>query len=116
MQMIDKTVICCEHVTKSYLEGERQRIVLRDITFQVQAGELIVLLGKSGSGKSTLLNLVSGIDTPDTGAIWVAGQRLISCVSGSAPSFVVAQLASYSSFIILRLRSPRWRMYCCPSN
>lgn len=76
MQMIDKTVICCEHVTKSYLEGERQRIVLRDITFQVQAGELIVLLGKSGSGKSTLLNLVSGIDIPDTGAIWVAGQRL----------------------------------------
>ncbi|MGQ9482181.1 ABC transporter ATP-binding protein [Chloroflexus sp.] len=76
MRMIDKTVICCEHVTKSYLEGERQRIVLRDITFQVQAGELIVLLGKSGSGKSTLLNLVSGIDIPDTGAIWVAGQRL----------------------------------------
>jgi putative ABC transport system ATP-binding protein len=39
-------------------------------------GELAVLLGKSGSGKSTLLNLVSGIDTPSGGEIWVDGQAL----------------------------------------
>ncbi|WP_367280795.1 ABC transporter ATP-binding protein [uncultured Chloroflexus sp.] len=76
MQMIDKTVIRCEQVTKSYLEGEQQRTVLRDITITVAAGEFVVLLGKSGSGKSTLLNLVSGIDTPTSGIIWVAGRRL----------------------------------------
>nr|WP_298816872.1 ABC transporter ATP-binding protein [uncultured Chloroflexus sp.] len=74
--MIDKTVIRCEQVTKSYLEGEQQRTVLRDITITVAAGEFVVLLGKSGSGKSTLLNLVSGIDTPTSGIIWVAGRRL----------------------------------------
>ncbi len=39
-------------------------------------GEFVVLIGKSGSGKSTLLNLVSGIDTPSSGEIWVAGQSL----------------------------------------
>lgn len=74
--MLDKTVIRCEQVTKSYLEGDQQRTVLHDITITVAAGEFVVLLGKSGSGKSTLLNLVSGIDTPSSGAIWVAGQRL----------------------------------------
>ncbi|WP_413228712.1 ABC transporter ATP-binding protein [Chloroflexus sp.] len=76
MQMFDKTVIRCEQVTKSYLEGDQLRTVLRDITITVAAGEFVVLLGKSGSGKSTLLNLVSGIDTPSSGEIWVAGQRL----------------------------------------
>lgn len=74
--MLDKTVIRCEQVTKSYLEGDQLRTVLHDITITVAAGEFVVLLGKSGSGKSTLLNLVSGIDTPSSGAIWVAGQRL----------------------------------------
>ncbi|MDW8402658.1 MAG: ABC transporter ATP-binding protein [Chloroflexus sp.] len=74
--MFDKTVIRCEQVTKSYLEGDQLRTVLRDITITVAAGEFVVLLGKSGSGKSTLLNLVSGIDTPSSGEIWVAGQRL----------------------------------------
>ncbi|MGB9736815.1 ABC transporter ATP-binding protein [Chloroflexus sp.] len=76
MQMLDKTVIRCDRVTKTYTEGDVQRTVLHDITITVTAGEFVVLLGKSGSGKSTLLNLVSGIDTPTSGTIWVAGQRL----------------------------------------
>jgi len=76
MQTVDNSVICCEHVTKSYLEGERRRTVLQDVCLRIQPGELVVLLGKSGSGKSTLLNLVSGIDAPDGGAIWVANRRL----------------------------------------
>lgn len=74
--MLDKTVIRCDRVTKTYTEGDVQRTVLHDITITVTAGEFVVLLGKSGSGKSTLLNLVSGIDTPTSGTIWVAGQRL----------------------------------------
>ncbi len=76
MQNLDKTVIRCEQVVKCYREGERQRTVLQDVNLSVTAGEFVVLLGKSGSGKSTLLNLVSGIDTPSAGAIWVAGHRL----------------------------------------
>ncbi len=76
MQTVDNSVICCEHVTKSYLEGERRRTVLQDVCLRIRPGELVVLLGKSGSGKSTLLNLVSGIDAPDSGAIWVANRRL----------------------------------------
>jgi putative ABC transport system ATP-binding protein len=50
--------------------------VLHEVSLSVDRGEIAVLLGKSGSGKSTLLNLVSGIDTPSTGEVWVDGQNL----------------------------------------
>jgi putative ABC transport system ATP-binding protein len=65
-----------DRVSKCYAEGGRQRIVLRDVSVGFVPGEFTVLVGKSGSGKSTLLNLVSGIDTPDTGEVIVAGQAI----------------------------------------
>ncbi len=61
---------------KSYVEGGRRRVVLRDATAVVGAGEIVVLLGRSGSGKSTLLNLIAGIDRPDAGRVVVAGHDL----------------------------------------
>jgi putative ABC transport system ATP-binding protein len=69
-------LIRLDHVSKHYDEGGRQRIVLRDVSAEVAPGEFIVLIGKSGSGKSTLLNLVSGIDTPSSGEVSVAGEVL----------------------------------------
>jgi putative ABC transport system ATP-binding protein len=58
---------------KIYREGERERVVLRDVDLCVARGEIVVLLGRSGSGKSTLLNLVSGIDRPTSGIVRVEG-------------------------------------------
>ena len=58
---------------KTYREGERERVVLRDVDLRVARGEIVVLLGRSGSGKSTLLNLVSGIDRPTSGTVRVEG-------------------------------------------
>lgn len=69
-------LIRLEHVTKSYREGQQQHTVLHDISVTFAQGEIVVLMGKSGSGKSTLLNLVSGIDLPSSGEIWVNGQSL----------------------------------------
>lgn len=65
-----------ERVSKSYDEGGQRRMVLREVSATFRAGEFIVLVGRSGSGKSTLLNLVSGIDTPDSGEVIVAGESL----------------------------------------
>jgi len=65
-----------ENLSKSYQEGMRQRVVLEDANATFQKGEFAAILGKSGTGKSTLLNLISGIDYPDNGSIWINGQNL----------------------------------------
>lgn len=69
-------LIRLDRVSKSFTEGGRERVVLHEVSMTFGRGELAVLLGKSGSGKSTLLNLVSGIDTPSNGEVWVAGRAL----------------------------------------
>ena len=63
-------------IAKSYREGERQRVVFRDVSLSVGRGEWVFLLGRSGSGKSTLLNLISGIDLPEEGTVLVDGSPL----------------------------------------
>jgi putative ABC transport system ATP-binding protein len=63
-------------LTKSYYEGSVRRAVLQNTHAEFQQGEITAILGKSGSGKSTLLNLISGIDAPDGGQVWVDGQDL----------------------------------------
>jgi putative ABC transport system ATP-binding protein len=63
-------------LTKSYYEGDVRRVVLQNAHAEFEPGQMTVILGKSGSGKSTLLNLISGIDAPDGGQIWVDAQDL----------------------------------------
>jgi ABC-type lipoprotein export system ATPase subunit len=62
--------------------GKRSLQVLRDLDFPVLRGEFIALRGASGAGKSTLLHLLGGLDTPDRGEIWFAGENLAK-LSGS---------------------------------
>jgi putative ABC transport system ATP-binding protein len=64
------------NLSKSYYEGDVRRVVLQNAHAEFQPGEITAIFGKSGSGKSTLLNLISGIDVPDSGQIWVDGQEL----------------------------------------
>lgn len=69
-------VIQLQQLSKSYREGDKTRAVLRQADAEFADGEFVVLLGRSGSGKSTLLNLISGIDQPDEGRIFLLGQEL----------------------------------------
>jgi ABC-type Fe3+/spermidine/putrescine transport system ATPase subunit len=50
--------------------------VLRDISLQVSEGEFLTVLGESGSGKTTLLRIIAGFENPDSGEVWMEGQRL----------------------------------------
>ncbi|MFM1886763.1 MAG: hypothetical protein RL026_1920 [Pseudomonadota bacterium] len=62
---------------KTYGHGATAVHALREASFDIAAGEFIVLLGPSGSGKSTLLNLLGGLDTADAGSIRWQGQELV---------------------------------------
>ncbi|MBQ9044495.1 MAG: ABC transporter ATP-binding protein [Oscillospiraceae bacterium] len=63
-------------IRKSFGEGESRTEVLKGISCDIPSGSICVLLGPSGSGKSTLLNIIGGIETPDTGSIFIGGQVL----------------------------------------
>lgn len=59
-------------VTKAYTVGSGQFLALKGIQMQVNAGEFVAVVGKSGSGKSTLINMITGIDSPTAGEVFVA--------------------------------------------
>ncbi|GHC37720.1 ABC transporter ATP-binding protein [Aidingimonas halophila] len=63
-------------VSKSYATPQGPLSVLRGVSLQLAAGESLALMGESGCGKSTLLHLAAGLDTPDSGRIWLADRAL----------------------------------------
>ena len=70
------TLIEVRDVNRSFeLSGTVVRAV-RDVTFDVGAGEFVALRGRSGSGKTTLLNLIAGLDRPDSGSVHLAGEEI----------------------------------------
>ncbi len=64
------TVLKVKNLSKNYQMGEVTVKALEDVTFEVEKGEFIVILGPSGSGKSTLLNIVGGMDNPSDGEVY----------------------------------------------
>lgn len=66
-----------KNIWKSYsLRNGKKTAVLKDLSLQIESGELVAAMGPSGSGKTTLLNLISGVDRPDRGSIWIDGRDL----------------------------------------
>lgn len=61
---------------KSFGEKESKIDVLKGLSFEIERGEMCVLLGPSGCGKSTLLNIIGGIDTPSSGYISIEGDKM----------------------------------------
>ena len=69
-------LISLSNVTKTYESDAGPCHALKGIDLQVQGGEFVAVVGKSGSGKSTLINLITGIDRPSSGELWVVGAAL----------------------------------------
>ncbi|MXS83026.1 ABC transporter ATP-binding protein [Nitrosomonas oligotropha] len=63
------------NVNKAYAEGRK---VLTGLSYKLEAGEYVAIMGESGVGKSTLLNLIAGLDTPDSGEIMINGVAISS--------------------------------------
>ena len=66
-------MIKVDNLTRIYQTGSNRQVVFDALSFEVEKGETVALLGASGSGKTTLLNLISGIDTPDAGQVLIDG-------------------------------------------
>lgn len=67
-----------DDVVKVYGEGEGRQTAVDHMSFTIDEGEFVVILGQSGAGKSTILNMLGGMDTPTQGSITVAGRQISS--------------------------------------
>lgn len=72
----DDIIVMASLLCKTYQMEDVKVEVLKDVDFDVEKGSFVVLSGASGSGKTTLLNIVSGIDKPTSGAVFVCGEDL----------------------------------------
>ena len=70
------TVLEVKELTKIYGQGENAVVALDHVSFRVEKGEFVAIVGASGSGKSTLMNLVGGIDRPTSGSVKIDGKEI----------------------------------------
>ena len=72
----DMAYIEMKHSFKRYQVGDTEIVANNDISFEIEKGELVIILGASGAGKSTVLNILGGMDTNDEGDILIDGQNI----------------------------------------
>jgi putative ABC transport system ATP-binding protein len=69
-----KKIIECHGITKTYHSGDTETQVLKDVSFSIEEGEFIAIIGPSGSGKSTLMHILGALDSPTSGQYFLDGQ------------------------------------------
>ncbi|WP_297034989.1 ABC transporter ATP-binding protein [uncultured Enorma sp.] len=80
-------ILSVEHLTKVYGKGDTAVRALDDVSFTVEAGEFVAIIGSSGSGKSTLLHLIGGVDRPTSGTVRLQGQDIFARSDGELAVF-----------------------------
>ena len=69
-------VLRTEDLTREYGFGDNKVVALNHVSFSVEEGDFVTILGPSGSGKSTLLHLLGGVDKPTSGKVYIGGQSI----------------------------------------
>ena len=80
--LANDVLVSLTNISKTYKKGKELVPVLTDINLDIQRGDFVALMGPSGSGKTTLLNLLGGLDSPSSGELMIAGQRIDKFSSG----------------------------------
>ncbi len=71
-------ILRVEHLSKTYGQGENEVRALDDVSFSVEKGQFVAIIGPSGSGKSTLLHILGGVDRPTSGKVFLEGQDVFA--------------------------------------
>ena len=71
-------ILRVEHLSKIYGKGENEVRALDDVSFSVEKGQFVAIIGPSGSGKSTLLHILGGVDRPTSGKVFLEGQDVFA--------------------------------------
>ena len=69
-------ILKVENLTKEYRKKENKFKALDNVSFSVNKGEFVAIVGKSGSGKSTLMHMIGGVDTPTSGKVYIEGKDI----------------------------------------
>ena len=69
-------ILKVENITKIYGKGEAKVVALNNVSFEVEEGEFIAVIGPSGSGKSTLLHTIAGLEPPTDGKVYFYGKDM----------------------------------------
>jgi putative ABC transport system ATP-binding protein len=72
------SIVSADRLTKEVSTGSDRLVILDDVSFAIEAGETVAIVGASGSGKTTLLGLLAGLDVPTRGRVMLAGRDLFS--------------------------------------
>ena len=72
----NKIMIECKNLTKTYQSGDIQTIALNNVSFSIEKGEFVAIIGPSGSGKSTLMHILGALDTPSGGTYFLDGKEV----------------------------------------
>ena len=85
-------IVQVRDLARDYSMGSGAVHALRGVSFDVNQGEWVAIVGPSGCGKSTLLNLIGAVDTPDSGALTIASQRIDRLSDSDATAFRLRQI------------------------
>lgn len=86
------TAVRCIDLCKTYRQGDQDIKALDHVDVEVTKGGFVCLSAPSGGGKTTLLNAIGGLDIPDSGEVWIAGQRIDQMSKGELAALRLSQI------------------------